>query len=168
MLSTHDLPCICYNAPDDVIWCNALWVHYWDKDTWVLPIHHPSVIGHWVLCVIWLSHKELHLFDSLNDRKPWQSDVKCVNMVIMLILTLKATHLGLLVKMCQRAPSMVTGVLEKLMSTPFMIMGVLEKLMSAPFMIIGALEKLMSTPFMIIGALEKLMSAPFMGWRQDN
>lgn len=76
MLSTHDLPRIRYNAPDDVIWRNASWVRYWDKDTWVLPIHRPSVIGHWVLCVIRLSHKELHLFDSLGDRKPWPSDVK--------------------------------------------------------------------------------------------
>ncbi|KAG0705804.1 hypothetical protein DFH29DRAFT_774590, partial [Suillus ampliporus] len=76
ILSTHDLPRIRYNAPDDVIWRNSSWVCYWEKDIWVLPIHRQSGIGHWVLCVIRLSNKELHLFDSLGNRQPWQNDVK--------------------------------------------------------------------------------------------
>ncbi|KAG2751616.1 hypothetical protein P692DRAFT_20774814 [Suillus brevipes Sb2] len=76
MLSTHDLPRIRYNAADDVIWRHTSWVRYWEKDIWVLPIHRPSGIGHWVLCIIQLSTKELYLFDSMGDRTPWQSDVK--------------------------------------------------------------------------------------------
>ncbi|KAG2104753.1 uncharacterized protein F5147DRAFT_775574 [Suillus discolor] len=46
MLSTHDLPHIHYNAPDDIIWRHTSWIRYWEKDIWVLPIHHPSCIGH--------------------------------------------------------------------------------------------------------------------------
>lgn len=81
MLSTHDLPRIRYNAPDDVIWRHTSWVRYWEKDIWVLPIHRPSGIGHWVLCIIQLSTKELYLFDSMGDRTPWQSDVKVSSII---------------------------------------------------------------------------------------
>ncbi|KAG2056566.1 hypothetical protein BDR06DRAFT_879577, partial [Suillus hirtellus] len=83
ILSTHDLPCIYYNAPDDIIWHNTSWVHYWEKDVWVLPIHCPSGIGHWVLCIIQLSNEELYLFDSLGNRQPWQNDVKVSSIQIV-------------------------------------------------------------------------------------
>ncbi|KAG1769968.1 hypothetical protein EV702DRAFT_1181682 [Suillus placidus] len=36
----------------------------------------PSDVGHWVLCIIHLRSKELHLFDSFAERKPWKSDTK--------------------------------------------------------------------------------------------
>jgi Ulp1 family protease len=42
----------------------------------MIPIHRPSDIGHWVFCAIHLTRKELHLFDSLGERKPWKNDVK--------------------------------------------------------------------------------------------
>ncbi|OAX32113.1 hypothetical protein K503DRAFT_702608, partial [Rhizopogon vinicolor AM-OR11-026] len=76
LLSSHDLPRIRYNAPDAVLWRNVSWTSYWEKDIWILPIHRPSNIGHWVLCVVRFSSKELHLFDSLAEKKPWKHDVK--------------------------------------------------------------------------------------------
>lgn len=76
IFSTHDLPRIRYNAADDILWRNTFWTRYWEKDVWVLPIHRPANAGHWVVCVIYLSRKELHLFDSLAERKPWKHDVK--------------------------------------------------------------------------------------------
>ncbi|KAG2124876.1 hypothetical protein DEU56DRAFT_963177 [Suillus clintonianus] len=71
ILSTHDLPRIRYNAPDEVIWRQCSWTQYWERDIWVLPIHRPSHVGHWVFCAIYLPSKEFHLFDSLGDQKPW-------------------------------------------------------------------------------------------------
>jgi hypothetical protein len=76
VFSTFDLPRIRYNAADDMLWRNTSWMRYWEKDVWVLPIHRPSGVGHWVVCIIYLSRKELHLFDSLAERKPWKQDVK--------------------------------------------------------------------------------------------
>lgn len=76
LLTTHDLPRIRYNASDDILWRNVSYTRYWEKDIWILPIHRPSNIGHWVLCVIRFSNKELHLFDSLAEKKPWKNDVK--------------------------------------------------------------------------------------------
>ncbi|KAG2077762.1 hypothetical protein BDR04DRAFT_999063 [Suillus decipiens] len=76
VFSTYDLPRIHYNAADDILWRNTLWTHYWEKDVWVLPIHRPSNISHWVVCIIYLSRNELHLFDSLAEQKPWKQDVK--------------------------------------------------------------------------------------------
>jgi hypothetical protein len=76
MLSSHDLPRIRYNASDDILWRNVSWTSYWEKDVWILPIHRPSNIGHWVLCVIRFSSKELQLFDSFAERKPWKRDIK--------------------------------------------------------------------------------------------
>lgn len=76
ILSTHDLPRIRYNASDDILWRNMSWTLYWEKDLWLLPIHRPSPVGHWVFCAVYTSTKELHLFDSLADRQPWKNDVK--------------------------------------------------------------------------------------------
>lgn len=76
ILSTHDLPRIRYNAADDVLWRNTSWTSFWEKDTWILPIHRPSPVGHWVFCAIYFSTKELYLFDSLAERQAWKSDVK--------------------------------------------------------------------------------------------
>ncbi|KIK77409.1 hypothetical protein PAXRUDRAFT_36796 [Paxillus rubicundulus Ve08.2h10] len=62
---THDLLHIHYNASDEVPWCNMLHTKYWEKSTWILPIHQPLACGHWVLCTIELPSKKLILFDSL-------------------------------------------------------------------------------------------------------
>ncbi|KAG1867477.1 hypothetical protein C8R48DRAFT_771969 [Suillus tomentosus] len=90
--STHDLPRIRYNATDNMLWRNSSWTRYWEKDVWVLPIHRASNIGHWVLCVIYLSRKELHLFDSLAERKPWKHDVKDIMKFICRLLIVARYH----------------------------------------------------------------------------
>ena len=76
VLSTHDLPWICYNADDDTVWCNVSWTHFWEKPIWVLPVHRLLPVGHWVLCVIYFPSKQLLLFDSLAEQQPWRKDVK--------------------------------------------------------------------------------------------
>ncbi|KAG1879878.1 hypothetical protein F4604DRAFT_1923085 [Suillus subluteus] len=76
IFSTHDLPRIRYKASDEILWWNTVWTSFWDKDVWILPIHRPSPVGHWVFCAIYISTKELHLFDSLAERRPWKNDVK--------------------------------------------------------------------------------------------
>ncbi|KAG0694726.1 hypothetical protein DFH29DRAFT_985177 [Suillus ampliporus] len=73
---THNLPCIRYNASNDILWRNTLWMSYWEKDLWLIPIHRPSPVGHWVFCAVYTSTKELHLFDSFADKQPWKNDVK--------------------------------------------------------------------------------------------
>ncbi|KAG1801271.1 hypothetical protein EV424DRAFT_1545449 [Suillus variegatus] len=92
ILSTHDLPRIRYNAPDDVLWRNMSWTSYWTKEVWILPIHRPSDVGHWVLCVVHLRSKELHLFDSFAERKPWKSDTKDIMKLIARLLSITRQH----------------------------------------------------------------------------
>ncbi|KAG1770194.1 hypothetical protein EDD22DRAFT_977211 [Suillus occidentalis] len=100
IFSTHDLPRICYNAVDDILWRNTSWTRYWEKDVWVLPIHRPANVGHWVVCVIYLSRKELHLFDSLAEQKPWKHDVKDIMKLVCRLLMIacqreKEVHVNL-------------------------------------------------------------------------
>ncbi|KAG1842228.1 hypothetical protein F4604DRAFT_1884792 [Suillus subluteus] len=76
ILSTHDLPRIRYNASDDILWRNTSWMSFWERDVWILPIHRPSPVGHWVFCAIYISTKQLHFFDSLAERQPWKTDDK--------------------------------------------------------------------------------------------
>ncbi|KAG2739058.1 hypothetical protein P692DRAFT_20756820 [Suillus brevipes Sb2] len=100
IFSTHDLPRIRYNAADDILWCNTSWTRYWEKDVWVLPIHRPANAGHWVVCIIYLSRKELHLFDSLAERKPWKHDVKDIMKLVCRLLMIarqreKEVHVNL-------------------------------------------------------------------------
>ncbi|KAG1884597.1 hypothetical protein F4604DRAFT_1731273, partial [Suillus subluteus] len=81
ILSTYDLPRIRWNARDDNIWRNTSWTWYWEKNVWILPIHRPSNVGHWVICVIYFQTKELHLFDSLADQEAWERDVKVCSLI---------------------------------------------------------------------------------------
>ncbi|KIO00407.1 hypothetical protein M404DRAFT_72927, partial [Pisolithus tinctorius Marx 270] len=67
IFSTHDLLHIRYHAKDNVLWHNISWTRYWEKMTWILPIHWPSPVGHWVLCVVKFPSKQLLLFDSLAE-----------------------------------------------------------------------------------------------------
>ncbi|KAF9233292.1 hypothetical protein BU15DRAFT_54099, partial [Melanogaster broomeanus] len=76
VFSTHDLMRIRYNAPDEVLWKASEQTMFWSKDVWIIPIHRPSPVGHWVLCVAHFSRKELLLFDSLSEMKPWRADVQ--------------------------------------------------------------------------------------------
>ncbi|EGO05107.1 hypothetical protein SERLA73DRAFT_45356, partial [Serpula lacrymans var. lacrymans S7.3] len=76
LLSTHDLLHIQYKASNDALWRNMSWTSCWDKDIWIIPIHRPHPVGHWVLCIAHFSTKELHLFDSFADKKGWKADVK--------------------------------------------------------------------------------------------
>jgi Ulp1 family protease len=92
ILSTHDLPRIRYNASDDMLWCNISRTKYWAKDVWIIPIHRPSGVGHWVLCIVHLQSKELHLFDSFAEQRPWKSEVKVSTDIVPLSLDLM--HLG--------------------------------------------------------------------------
>lgn len=95
ILSTYDLPRIRSNAPDEVIWRNTSWTRYWEKNVWVLPIHRPSDVGHWVICIIYFRTKELHLFDSLADQNPWESDGKDIMKLVGRFLTVaRQRHSG--------------------------------------------------------------------------
>ncbi|KAG2125361.1 uncharacterized protein EDB93DRAFT_1244054 [Suillus bovinus] len=92
ILSTHDLPCIRYNASDDRLWRNISWTGYWAKDVWIIPIHRPSIVGHWVLCIVHLQSKEIHLFDSFAEQRPWKSDVKDIMKLIVRLFNIARQH----------------------------------------------------------------------------
>ncbi|KIN93816.1 hypothetical protein M404DRAFT_35711, partial [Pisolithus tinctorius Marx 270] len=82
IFSTHNLLHIQYHAEDNILWCNISWTRYWEKTMWILPIHRTSPIGHWVLCVIKFPSKQLLLFDSLAEQKPWKQDIKDISRLI--------------------------------------------------------------------------------------
>ncbi|KIK80791.1 hypothetical protein PAXRUDRAFT_36082 [Paxillus rubicundulus Ve08.2h10] len=76
VFSTHDLTRIQYNAPDEILWKATTWTLFWSKDLWIIPIHRPSLISHWVVCIAYFSCKELQLFDSLGEQKPCPADMQ--------------------------------------------------------------------------------------------
>ncbi|KAG2088061.1 uncharacterized protein F5147DRAFT_727168 [Suillus discolor] len=89
ILSTFDITRIRSNEADDRIWRNARWTSYWEKDVWILPIHRTNVVGgHWVICIIYLKTKEMHMFDSLADEKSWEPDVNDIMTLIDRYLTI--------------------------------------------------------------------------------
>jgi len=52
---------------------------FWTKVIWIIHIHRPSPVGHWVLCTAFLSHHELHLFDSLTkENLQWVNVQVCI------------------------------------------------------------------------------------------
>ncbi|KIK11678.1 hypothetical protein PISMIDRAFT_19325 [Pisolithus microcarpus 441] len=76
LFSTHDLPRIRYNASDDILWWTMSWTKYWEKTTWIIPIHRPSPGSHWVMCTIDLASQRLFLFDSLAEERPWKQEIQ--------------------------------------------------------------------------------------------
>ncbi|KAG6371480.1 hypothetical protein JVT61DRAFT_9514 [Boletus reticuloceps] len=71
IFSTFDLLLARHKA-DGELFQAAKHTNFWMKDVWILPIYRP---GHWVLCVADFTRRELRLFDSLAEEKPWRSDV---------------------------------------------------------------------------------------------
>ena len=76
IFSTHNLLRIRYNASDESLWKVTRHTMFWTKDTWIIPIHRPSPVGHWVLCITLLPCRELRLFDSLAEEQGWSADVE--------------------------------------------------------------------------------------------
>ncbi|KAI6026008.1 hypothetical protein EDC04DRAFT_2930447 [Pisolithus marmoratus] len=94
ILSTHDLPCICFNAEDDVLWRNLSCMQFWEKPIWILPIHRSLPMGHWVLCTIKFHSWQLFLFDSLAQQKPWRNDIKDIMRLICRLSSMATRRLG--------------------------------------------------------------------------
>ncbi|KIO07166.1 hypothetical protein M404DRAFT_137877, partial [Pisolithus tinctorius Marx 270] len=59
---------------------------YWEKPIWILPIHRPSPVSHWVICIVKFTSKQILLFDSLTEQKPWKCDVKVFCHVCLVFL----------------------------------------------------------------------------------
>ncbi|KAI6158808.1 hypothetical protein EDD17DRAFT_1487803 [Pisolithus thermaeus] len=94
IFSTHDLPRIRFNAEDDTLWRNLSWTRFWEKSIWILPIHRSSPVGHWVLCTIDFRSRQLFLFDSLAEQKPWKNDIKDIMRLICRLSNLATQRFG--------------------------------------------------------------------------
>lgn len=75
ILSTHELPRIQHDATDQDLWRVTSRTGYWTKKCWIIPIHRPAPENHWVLCIADFSCRELRLFDSVAQQKPWEANV---------------------------------------------------------------------------------------------
>ncbi|KIN99430.1 hypothetical protein M404DRAFT_30479 [Pisolithus tinctorius Marx 270] len=95
ILSTHDLPCIQYHAEDNILWRNTSRTCYWEKPIWILPIHRPSPAGHWVVCIVKFTSKQILLFDSLAEQKPWKRDVKDIAHLVTRLSLIASKRLGI-------------------------------------------------------------------------
>jgi Ulp1 family protease len=76
VFSTYDHTHVCYNATDKLLWKAVVHTRFWSKDILIIPIHRPSIVGHWVMCIAYLSHRELRLFDNLGEQRPWKADIQ--------------------------------------------------------------------------------------------
>ena len=88
IFSTHDLLRIQHDACDDSLWRGTRHAMFWSKDTWIIPIHRSSPVGHWVLCIAHFPRRELRLFDSLAEEKRWPADVQVRTYVLHAAITL--------------------------------------------------------------------------------
>ncbi|KIM52698.1 hypothetical protein SCLCIDRAFT_32448 [Scleroderma citrinum Foug A] len=69
-------------AQYDALWRNISWTRYWEKPIWILPIHCPSPVRHWVVCIIKFASKQLLLFDSLAEQRPWKHNIMDIMQLI--------------------------------------------------------------------------------------
>jgi hypothetical protein len=74
VLSTLDLHRIRYNSSDAEVWRFIGPTMFWNKTTWLLPIHRRAE-EHWVLTVIPVYQRRVFLFDSLASKVGWRRDL---------------------------------------------------------------------------------------------
>ncbi|KAH0832248.1 hypothetical protein J3R83DRAFT_13222, partial [Lanmaoa asiatica] len=89
VFSTFDLPRASYND-NDHLWRVTRHTKFWTKDTWIIPIYRPTS-RHWVMCLAHITRRELHLFDSLAEQKPWHADVDNIMKFITRLLSIAKT-----------------------------------------------------------------------------
>ncbi|KAL4263554.1 peptidase C48 family protein [Pleurotus pulmonarius] len=82
IFDTHDLVRVHSNVTDNCLWEYVMDTEYWNKNTWVIPIHRPSPEYHWVLCIARPHSHSLLLFDSFGQQRSWGRDVQDVMRLI--------------------------------------------------------------------------------------
>jgi hypothetical protein len=84
-LSTLDLHCIRYNASDAEVWHSVSHATFWNKSTWLLPIHRRTE-EHWVLAIIPVYQRRVFIFDSITSKGGWCCDLTvCSSLTVCLI-----------------------------------------------------------------------------------
>ncbi|KAF9494123.1 hypothetical protein BDN71DRAFT_1483215 [Pleurotus eryngii] len=76
IFSTHDLVWVRHNVSNKYFWGQVRAMKYWNKATWIIPIHRPSPENHWVLCITLPHSHILYLFDSFGHHRSWDQDVE--------------------------------------------------------------------------------------------
>jgi hypothetical protein len=75
VLSTLDLHRIRFNFSDTEVWRFLKPTMFWEKTTWLLPIHRHAE-EHWVLAVIPVYQRRVFIFDSIASKSGWRGDLK--------------------------------------------------------------------------------------------
>lgn len=75
VFSTYDLYRIRYKASDAELWRSTYRREFWSKAVWIIPIHRRTE-NHWVMAVLHLERREVHLYDSFGRRPAWHQDVQ--------------------------------------------------------------------------------------------
>lgn len=61
-------------ADDNLIWRDCAHTKFWDKNVWVIPIHHLVPSPHWTLVVVYMRERRIAYFDSFANQDMWESD----------------------------------------------------------------------------------------------
>ncbi|KAJ7830384.1 hypothetical protein B0H13DRAFT_2433725 [Mycena leptocephala] len=91
VLSTVDLHRIRFNFSDTEVWRFLKPTMFWEKTTWLLPIHRRAE-EHWVLAVIPVYQRRVFIFDSITSKSGWRGDLKDIMTLITRMLTLAERH----------------------------------------------------------------------------
>ncbi|KAF5326117.1 hypothetical protein D9611_000326 [Ephemerocybe angulata] len=83
IFSMFDLHMAMYSP--DRLWEQVKGGSYWCKATWIIPLHRLYPVAHWVCAIIHPNTSDIYLFDSLDERKKWSSNLKeLINFVDLL------------------------------------------------------------------------------------
>ncbi|ESK89256.1 hypothetical protein Moror_5141 [Moniliophthora roreri MCA 2997] len=84
---------------EDKLWRNTCRTSYWQKSTWILPIHDEPT-KHWVLAFIKPNASEIHLFDSFGSKTRWENWVPHIFENVQRLLKLANNHGNEVVACC--------------------------------------------------------------------
>ncbi|KAF6759812.1 hypothetical protein DFP72DRAFT_1166659 [Ephemerocybe angulata] len=83
IFSMFDLHMAMYSP--DRLWEQVKGGSYWCKATWIIPLHRLYPVAHWVCAIVHPNTSDIYLFDSLDERKKWSSNLKeLINFVDLL------------------------------------------------------------------------------------
>ncbi|KAF7331212.1 hypothetical protein MSAN_02440000 [Mycena sanguinolenta] len=87
VLSTFELVRTRYNCSDAQLWRGVYRTQYWNKSTWLVPIHRPTQ-EHWVLAVVAVPQQQIFFFDSFASKSGWRGDLKALMTLITRMVAL--------------------------------------------------------------------------------
>ncbi|TFK18317.1 hypothetical protein FA15DRAFT_709976 [Coprinopsis marcescibilis] len=81
-----------FQSPDDELWRLVKHSQFWDRDVWIIPIHHVVPAKHWSLAFVHVRLRQIFIFDSLASRSSFRHGAENTMLLVVRLARLSALN----------------------------------------------------------------------------